>query len=287
MTSLFDDSIDPSDEGYKYIRDVERFKPDRQYLEELWQRFEPFADPEFRIEIASNFQGRFWEMYLACALLDLGFELEARESAGPDVCVRTNPGHVWLEATAPDQGTGGDAVPPPKYGGEAERVPEEQITLRIQSAIWDKHKKHNEYRKSGRIAAEDPYVIAINGKRIREIVADSSPPLIVKAVFPFGSPYVVLDRETHEIVGEGYQYRPGIEKASGAVVDTDFFMNNTYAGISAVLFSTVDALNRPSNPGGDFRLVHNPNAVAPLPLGWLPAGVEYWNDGEDLKHMAH
>lgn len=44
----------------------------RETLEALWAVYEPYADPNFAAEFAREPDTRFWEMYVACQLLDAG-----------------------------------------------------------------------------------------------------------------------------------------------------------------------------------------------------------------------
>ncbi|HEX9870723.1 MAG TPA: hypothetical protein VGC99_19435, partial [Candidatus Tectomicrobia bacterium] len=81
-------------------------------------------------------------------------------------------------------------------------------------------------------------------------------------------------------------FRDSIEKKSGEIVSTNVFLDPEYASMSAVLYSSVDALNRPKVLGSDFILVHNPLARNPLPLGFFAFGVEYWKDNNELKHKS-
>jgi hypothetical protein len=41
-------------------------------LQEMWVRYEPYADPDFRQGFARDVDGRFWEMCLGCTLIDAG-----------------------------------------------------------------------------------------------------------------------------------------------------------------------------------------------------------------------
>ena len=41
----------------------------KYFAERLWSVYKPYADPHFLIEIRRDFNARFWEMYLTCALL--------------------------------------------------------------------------------------------------------------------------------------------------------------------------------------------------------------------------
>ena len=103
-----------TDDIYIYLRDKPEHAQRRKFIESLWKRFHPYADSEFVNLIASDFQARFWEMYLACTLLDAGFSLHSRD-AGPDIRVNTKGAPIWVEAIAPTAGSGPDAIPPQNF----------------------------------------------------------------------------------------------------------------------------------------------------------------------------
>ncbi|MEK7101067.1 MAG: hypothetical protein AAB921_03130, partial [Patescibacteria group bacterium] len=57
--------------GTQYIaaRDNPRAKLYRDYAEDLWRDFRPYADTLFRDNARHHFHQRFWEMYLGATLL--------------------------------------------------------------------------------------------------------------------------------------------------------------------------------------------------------------------------
>ena len=101
-------------------------------------------------------------MYLGCALLDLGFELVPhgrRPAAGPDLCICSEDRRIWIEAIAPQPGTGPDAVP---ASGEAGGwVPEARIVLRYRAAVEEK------WRKRERIHQAEMCSMSSSSLRIR------------------------------------------------------------------------------------------------------------------------
>jgi hypothetical protein len=129
------------DQRYTLVRDDLRFHQEKAFLEHLWESFEPFADPDFKSELAKQFHPRFWEMYLACTLIELGFNLIPRQcSYGPDIHIELDGINIWIEATAPDAGSGIDAVPGHPKNSNGIKVPEEQIILRLTNSIDKKTK---------------------------------------------------------------------------------------------------------------------------------------------------
>ena len=74
MTDLFDVDGANLDRGFENLKAAEL--PIEQQLhamlQEMWGRYEPYADPDFRQGFARDVDGRFWEMYLGCTLLEAG-----------------------------------------------------------------------------------------------------------------------------------------------------------------------------------------------------------------------
>lgn len=273
--------------AYKGLRDLDKVAHHRRFVEELWNTYAPFADAHFLSDARTHLQERFWEMYLGCTLLQNGFNLCNPSAKGPEFYCRIEGVRCWFEAITPGPGDGPDSVPEMEYNVHvATRVPEEEILLRLRHAIHEKYRKLQDYLSDKTVYEDEAYVLAINSRRIRPIVSDSTLPMIVKAVFPFGNLSVSFDTLTGKVVDEYHEHRDHIVKQSGSTVSTDVFMDPQYACISAVLYSSVDVANYPSVLGADFRLVHNPLARVPLRCGVLPSGIEYWKEGDQLKRKS-
>jgi hypothetical protein len=276
-----------ADPKFLLVRDNLRFHEQKLFLESLWQAFSPFADPKFRNELALQFHPRFWEMYLACTLLELGFDLVPRKSAyGPDIQINLNDKRMWVEATAPDAGIGDDAVP--GYSNfedsiEFIRVPEEQMILRLTNSFYKKCQSYKKYITSGLISKNDVFVIAINGFDIPHILGEDEIPYIVKSVLPFGNLTVTIDTEEMKPIDQFYQYRSHIEKKSGANVPTKAFQDPTYSFVAGVLYSTAELWNHPPLLGEDFLFVHNPTTDKGLGADWISRGRNVWVEDNQLR----
>ena len=57
------------DKEYDHLVSHPRCAEAREFVEMLWEYFEPYSDNNFREEIVANFHSRFWEMYLAYVLM--------------------------------------------------------------------------------------------------------------------------------------------------------------------------------------------------------------------------
>lgn len=269
---------DAEDAAYRNLRDEvsEPARVCKLFTEELWAVYYPYADPHFLTEIRRDYYGRFWEMYLTCALLDhlpkYGYAVSCPKP-GPDVLVERDGRRIWIEAIV---ATDGDPAKPDSVVQERSgTIPDVKITLRYTNAVATKHQKYLDYRNNGIIAAEDAYVIAVNGYPLSYKWSDPEIPRILKAVFPLGAFEVVLDRKTREVTETRHQFRPSIQKTSGVAVPTEIFVREEFRGISAVMHSYANAYMTKAPLGLDFLLVHNPLASSPVALGTIPATREY------------
>lgn len=160
--------------------------------------------------------------------------------------------------------------------------PHEAILLRWTAAIKEKAEKllgkpgkAEGYLRSGIVGKTEPYVIAINGRRLRgkyfaTITGISQFPFAAEAVFSIGPYAIRIDRQTLETVDAGHQHRPLIMKPRGAPVPADTFLDPRFRHISAIFAADIDETWIIGN-GKPTAIIHNPNAVNPLPEGLLPA----------------
>jgi hypothetical protein len=279
MNSLFLDKAGPLDETYCSIRDDPACADTKAFVARLWAFFSPYADCNFRSAIASSFHPRFWEMYLAFGLAAQGAELHPTPPDGPDFLIRGLHHPVWVEATAPFKGDRDDQVPEERMN-ILQAIPSEALILRYRAKIEDKFKILVSSLEAGIIKEFDPYIIAINGRSLPFSRFEPPIPRILQALFPFGDPFVTIDRNTLQQIGSGYSYRAKIEKKSGAPVSTTVFLDPKCNRISAVLFCNSNVWNRPPSDaevGLDFTLIHNPMATRnAIPYHWLKCGRECW-----------
>jgi len=119
--SLFVYGIEAPDQQYNTIRDSPGWYPMRirSFMEDLWRKYRPYADRNFRQQLQVDLDSRFWEMYLACILLEYSIPLSlSRADARPDILIENENGRTWIEAIAPTSGadTNPDRVPEMKPG---------------------------------------------------------------------------------------------------------------------------------------------------------------------------
>lgn len=278
MKPLFEKNVTAEDLVYTNIRDGSGpyEVAARLLAENLWVKYHSYADHHFLVEIRKEFNARFWEMYLACTLMDNGYKISHIDE-GPDIRIDHDATIIWIEAVTP---TSGDPIKPDSVPdmrmNVAQEIPDRQITLRYCSVIKDKYfDKYCRYVTDGIISKDDCYVIALNGCRIPWPHSDYEPPRIVRSVLPFGWQVVTINTITHKVVKRSHQYRAYLSKESGSQVDTNIFVKPEYKHISAVMFSNVDVANPTPVMGDDFIIVRNPLALRPLPEDFPKIGREY------------
>jgi type I restriction enzyme S subunit len=278
-TPLFIPEIDAPDLAYNHIRDGENepAKAARELVENLWQRYAPYADSNFRTEIQTAFDERFWEMYLTCSLLDLNLPVSCPKP-GPDVCLSLEKELVWIEAICPGPGSekNPDRVPDYNFGAStATRVPDDEVILRLRHAIETKFRVFDCYAKKGIVSLDAARVVAINGCQVPHARDQREVAIIMRSVLPIGNLQIMFPRDPNAATESSYQYRRVVERRNSAEVETDIFFQDKYRKLSAVLYSCVDACNPTQRLGEDFILIHNPRATIPLPQGMISRGREY------------
>lgn len=277
MSDLFDVGGANLDLGFENLKAAESpiEQELRAMLQEMWSRYEPYADVDFRHGFARDVDGRFWEMYLGCTLLEAGRTLlpvdeRQREGGQPDLCVLEHGRRIWIEAITPDEGAPGpDQIVRPvpiNQGGGLAAAPIRQAQLRTSGAFWTKAQRIARYLEQGVIAPEDPRIIAISASRFGVYVAEQPLPLIMTTLFPIGGAYITIDRDTGGVLEEGFHAAPFIQRERNPIPRTAF-LDERFAHVSGVIWSRIGigSLSRQVRP---ITYVHNPLAQAPLPLNW-------------------
>jgi hypothetical protein len=246
----------------------------REQLSRLWSIYEPYADAAFRQGFARDPNARFWEMYLGCRLIEGGKNLlpaadRPRDGGQPDICVLDGERRIWIEAIAPEPGDGEDAVRGPQpinEGGGFGLMPVRQAQLRMTSALWKKKQAIDRYMQEGIIGLDDVRLIAIGAGSFGIYVTERPLPLILSSVFPIGDAYVTLDRQTGEVVRQGYEQSYEIARRAGPIKRTAF-LDETFATVSGVIWSRISIGNM-SQADRPLTLVHNPLATVPMQKSW-------------------
>lgn len=277
MTHLFDVEGPNLDRAFENLKIAES-RVERQLheqIESMWATYEPYADADFRQGFARDVDGRFWEMYLGCTLLEAGRTLlpaaeRQRDGGQPDLCVLEDGRRIWIEAITPDEGAAGpDQIVRPvpvNQGGGLFAAPIRQAQLRTSGAFWTKAQVITRYIGQGVIAQEDTRIIAISASRFGVYVTEKPLPLIMSTLFPIGDAYITIDRETEEVVDEGFHAAPFIHRDRNPIPRTAF-LDERFAHVSGVIWSRISLgnLSRRSRP---LTYVHNPLAQVLLPINW-------------------
>lgn len=279
MTFFLDGKAE--DLAYLNTRNHPRGAHYRSLIEELWQEFEPIADANFRTEAMDHFYERMWEMYLAVMLQRRGYEVQSMGGRGPDFHVSGGATSCYIEATAPGLGDGADAVPE-MVDRIVAQVPEDQIILRLTGALAAKREQYNRAVAREELDQALPFIVAINGVRIRLQGVNGTLPPVVRAFLGFGPLCAEWGRESKKIERSYFQRREAVEKASGVAIPTNGLVAEDYPMVSGVLFSWAGLTTYPGEYGSEFIFVRNSQAVNPLPDGFFPFGQEYWVEGNQL-----
>lgn len=249
------------------------------------------ADQKFESELTCGDPDKFWssvsESLVYQRLSSKTFLPRQKRGAGPDFLIEDGGRRVWIEVICPSPVGLTQQWLKPTHGAVVSK-PADAILLRWTHAIKTKADRligtsfQRGYLETGLVRAEDAYVIAVNGCRFRhgpfsELDGISQLPYAVEALFPVGPMEIRMDCETLKPVNSGYQERWAIRKkttCTSVEVPTHAFLDPRYRPVSAVWaldvngFSAIGALE-------PTALVHNPNAINPIPLGWVAVDEEF------------
>lgn len=248
------------------------------------------SDSKFLTELTSGSYQKFWacvsEALIAERLRDKVFGERNSIGEGPDLLLIDGTRKVWIEITCPKPtNISKDWLNPDPI--KVIDFPHEAILLRWTCAIKAKAEKligsedgtKLGYIKSGLVSSDDSYVIAVNACLLRSGLYPvhegiSGLPFAVEAVLSVGSHQLKIDKMTSEVVHHGHQFRSHLINHNNSQVPTSLFMDPRFNSISAIW--ALD-LNGSSAIGikETSSIIHNPNAINPLPTNFLPSDEEY------------
>ncbi len=234
MNTLFDSKFNTDDQELEKLLTDPKVK---NFLEGLWQKYFPYVlENSFRGDLKSQPHARIWEMYLANALIECGFQLVRKGERGPDIQLEEP--LVWIEAVAATDPNKGNAkniqsvsktpeilLTESMWGGP----PENEIILRWTNSIDEKRKKLNGYIAECLVSENEPYVIALNTHKVSFAQFDHQHtpnhiPMIVKAMFGYGGSvlrtFYPKDGSSPPISSDKfeYEYRPHIVKPTAVFI---------------------------------------------------------------------
>lgn len=179
--------------------------------------------------------------------------------------------------------------------GKVTTYPEEKVILRLTSAFDAKAEKARYDINKGLISSDQSIIICISGGGMEQrfpMYEEGGYPQIAKAVLPLGNLVFWIDRESKEVTSREYKYRESVTKATitgEKGIKTEYFLDECYSHISAVIYSWVNVWNPVSkdNWGQDFYLIHNPFAKNKLPAGAIPCGQEFIVSANETSFSMH
>lgn len=303
MALLFDNDDPDASQGFKNLKAAREDTAPGQIwlgLEELWRRFEPYADKKFVKEFGRHVEEQFWEMYLGVHLLHDKKAIKkkselpkALRDEGPDFCIRKGRRNIWVEAIAPSPGDedNPDRVPD-LFASGAEKDSRRKIELRIGSSLKTKTDKFSNYREKGIIGEKDSCIVAIAASQFAleaDVESGAGLPLPVTTVYPFGDEVVQFDPQTAEFTSISHKYSAEIERIQKNEqrqnpVPRTAFQNDYFAGIDGLIWSHRSTGNFLGN-SNDLVFVQNQLSKRPLPRRWLDWSEEYWpvDGGKKLR----
>lgn len=281
-----EEKINFQNDLYRRLRDDPEGADSKEKIELLWKewkKYEPLIPENFLKEAQKHFHQRWWEMYLTVGLLHLfsipGFKVEtSKKDKGPDVKITYADGKcIWIEAVAPEPGDKRkkDSVPelpePELDEAVVMDLPEKECLLRLAQALTSKNNKIKIYLEDEIIAQGDPCVIALSSCGLNQFGSqlDSPCPAFLKILAGCGN--MVLSKNKPPC----FSKRQPIEKESKETVPVCLFEDPNFDSISAVLYSSQDPLNAPSEPKSTFKITLNPRAKVPLP-DFFSTNIETW-----------
>jgi hypothetical protein len=261
------------------------------FLTSSLERFqqEGLADSIFmdRLEkgLENEYKQRLAELLFAAHLWQAGFSLSSSD-AGPDFKAEKDGKQVWFELVTPEPvGIDSAHLTFPAVGSPpiARSIPHEAITLRWTNAIVSKARKllgqadkgTRGYLATGLVKPHEPYVIVVNANLLSawspiSLTGVSQFPYAVEVCFGVGPLSARIDRFSGELVWSGRQQRLRIDRHLRASVPSDTFLDENYAGVSAILGINLNPNFICGEPPYSVA-VHNPFATNPVQPALIPA----------------
>ncbi|NIM77208.1 MAG: hypothetical protein GTO20_00300 [Candidatus Aminicenantes bacterium] len=242
---LFKQNIQGKDHRYRNILN----SPVRNDYEKLYKKYRPYLDRDFPQQLADNTESRLWELYLIDTLNKENKKFGKHVSKGPDFSVlNKDGGRIWFEAVAPEKGEKFKNIRSPSS---------DQVILRILSVIEDKYDKYQKYVKEGIVKPDEPYILAINAKKLERPDYPDELSEIYKAVMVKG-----------EVGKENTKIKTGI------------FFDKYYEGISAIIYLDYYYIALPDDISNRLQVIYNLClAKNKIKRGWLKSGVDITHNG--------
>lgn len=191
--------------------------------EDLWVATKEYLDDQFEAEFnkEESFLQRYSEMKIADDLIKNGYLLEKKSSKGPDFLIKHKNLNIWIEVIAPKLTT---AEPN-----------EDDLILKISSAIYDKKKIYDGYLKKGIVSQDDCKIIAINTSELfDDIYNPDRIPYVAIALYGIDSAWCTDSNSKFiKVVLERVEKRV---KKNETLISMDPFRTSQYSNITGCLF---------------------------------------------------
>ena len=213
----------------------------------------------------------------------------SKKKKSPDFCFETNGCRYYLEADAPDAGNARELkVSLDEINGKARQTPIVSYKERICSALDIKGNiKYYDGATPGYISHMGDnagLIIAISMAKIPFFNQPLDYRVDLSCIFSLSPMKIPIIREDdkHFLGFPYYDHAPAFVKLkTDSLIKTDYFTNDNFSHISAVLishsgwvfFPDIDQYDLPVSWGkcrNDYILIHNPFAKVPLPRGLFP-----------------
>ena len=245
------------------------------------------GDADAKLRLTSADDAIYWqqlsEVLIARELVQAGLA-PSRRPSGPDFLIEHQGRRIWIEVICPKP----NDIPSDWLDTTNSPVsfPHEAINLRWTAAIKEKFEKltgkpdrtEAGYLAKGVVAPDDVYVIAVNGRLLRnefpQLSGISQYPFAVEVTLAVGPFSIHIHPNTLKATWSGLQHRRLLQKPNGALVPADTFFDPAYVPVSGVWATDFDekVLFGASKPS---ILAHNHTASNPLPALLLPVHSEY------------
>jgi hypothetical protein len=158
----------------------------------------------------------------------------------------------------------------------------------LRNALDSKIRQHSRWLETSVVRVDQPLILAVTAGEISTAIDFMGLSHMEHALFPLdrGAWHVPIRLDAaDDPLGDTefkYGFRGAINKKNGSPITTDVFVTKEAEYVSAVLYNPHHFVNSLRMNGSVFRLIHNPNALNPIPRGLLQFGIEAWVEGDNL-----
>ena len=208
--------------------------------EDLWVVTKEYLDDQFEVEFnkEESFFQRYSEMKIASDLIKNGYLLGKKSAKGPDFSIKHKNLNIWIEVIAPKRGSYKTLSPVESLDSPeltTSELNENELILKISSAIYDKKKIYDKYIKEGIVSQDDCKIIAINTSELFDgIYNPDRIPYVAIALYGIDSAWCTDSNSKFiKVVLERVEKRV---KKNETLISMDPFRTGQYSNITGCLF---------------------------------------------------